>query len=171
MQNSLRDGIFNPHLATIKDSYIKYVTPDSRVAIQLAWQETNRKLYINFYWYFRSVEAVKAFEAHRPVQSPYQYIYFKNTKWSHYIPQETFCFYLGNCPLSKGRFYYSRSVEAHGMKINTPSLSVLLIFLNVPQLKEWQENLLHLLDPVITLLWLPFDLLYITKTLRVYQIT
>ena len=52
-------------------------------------------------------------------------------KISHYLSQKTLFSYLGNCPLSKGRFYYSFSVEAHGRTINIYSLSVLLIFLNV----------------------------------------
>ena len=41
---------------------------------------------------------------------------------------------------------------------------MLLIFLNVAQIKEWQGDLLHVLDLIITLLWLAFDLLYIRKS-------
>ena len=39
--------------------------------------------------------------------------------------------------------YYSGSAEAQARKRNIPSLSVLLIFLNVPQVKEWKGDLLH----------------------------
>ena len=52
-------------------------------------------------------------------------------KISHYLSQKTLFSYLGNCPLSKGRFYYSFSVEAHGRTINIYSSLVLLIFLNM----------------------------------------
>ena len=67
------------------------------------------------------------------------------------------------CPLSKGRCYYTGSVEVQRREIIIHSLTVLLIFLSVPQVKGWQGNVLHLLDPVITWLWLTFDLLYIRK--------
>ena len=42
------------------------------------------------------------------------------------------------------RFYYSGSAKAHRKKINIPSLSVVLIFIDVPKVKEQSHEIVRL---------------------------
>ena len=45
------------------------------------------------------------------------------------------------------RYYYTGSVE---VSLYCPTLSVLLIFFSVPQVNEWQGDLLHVWDLILT---------------------